>query len=338
MAKLRKTQLARIARDLYRSAYHAHLTGRHDQRVDDEARLWEGLDPVDVIRLDPLFRRDVRWFRPRPTSILGKIFFPQQADGSSAVRILIHSPHGDMREKAVMNIASPETDEMALAALFVRANDWVEPVRNAAMDRLATAIPKVDSEVLQRFVPIILERVSNWKRGGARILDLVEARGDWSSILANTFLNETSGPLARHLREVLEKNTLDDQLVEFATEARSSFVRQVAAEAVLTRRARWQTGVDYEWIDKPMNLRRKVAVFSTRDLPTSENDRLRVLRLAAQDKSAQVRKLAADVLIRDGLGDGEIERLLSADAAPSVRSRLEFAQRKWAEEGAAKAP
>jgi hypothetical protein len=124
------------------------------------------------------------------------------------------------------------------------------------------------------------------------------AHPEWTSALRAYFLTATQGPLARSLRQILAGTDLDDALPSQATEAKSVFVRSVAAETVLAGEARWETGRQWRWIDKPMGIRKREAVIAKRGVTVTPNVRLQVLRACVADKAVPMRLLAADHLTR----------------------------------------
>lgn len=314
-------------RTRFAKAYAAAQKGRVRRAIWRISLLRRHMVAADLVRLDEKFRRDAR----AVSSLVAEVVY-RSVDLSkrpSLAWILIHSPNGKHREAAVRSILAPETDLLAMVALILRSNDWVAPVRSAAFERLSNAIPLVDASIAAELVPVLLDRVPLWKRGGAKVLKLFEERDDWQEILAVSFLKETDGPLVARLRKLLEMPLMDQDLERLAISARSSFVRAVCAETVLTACARWKNGYDWQWVDKPLGKRRRVAVWEHRKLAVGDGMRLRVFEGAAHDKSVQVRKVAAEVLIRDGLNQKSLVDVLSVDVAPAVRERVDYAKRKW---------
>jgi hypothetical protein len=106
-------------------------------------------------------------------------------------------------------------------------------------------------------------------------------------------------------------------------------VRAVALRALIDGRATWSDGYHREWIDKSLGLARRVATIAGRDLARPASIEALISRAAA-DRSAVVRKIAADALIqhrRAGLRLPDVEQRLATDRNAAIRDRIAFLQR-----------
>lgn len=257
-------------------------------------------------------------------------------DHPALAQLLIHARDGRLREQAVQLLNKPENDPLNLAALLCRCNDWVPSIRQAALERWREICRQPEIRALPAVLPAILERVPQWGRGGAEALEMLKQRLDWRRLLETMFLEEVDGPLARQLRLALRNPDMDAALGALATTARSAFVRAVATEALLTGHARWPEGREWEWIDKRFGLRKRRTVFGSREIVVPQETVNAALTKAARDRSALVRKLAADFLIASGPEDyGATVGDLTGDPARSVRDRMDYFERKWRGNGAA---
>jgi hypothetical protein len=135
------------------------------------------------------------------------------------------------------------------------------------------------------------------------------------------------GRVGQVLRHALSRPGLDDALPMLAREAALPPVRAIAYEALIFRRAQWQVGYQYDWVDKRYFIRRRVPELERRPLD-HQLDIEKLIDEAAHDSAVVVRKIAARALIdfRDDLSSEMIQvgKLLSRDKAMSVRSRAEF--------------
>ena len=90
-------------------------------------------------------------------------------------------------------------------------------------------------------------------------------------------------------------------------------------------------GTERVWVDKPMGITRRQVVTLTRTLDVT-CDHSALLASVATDRSAKVRRLAADHIVTHGFESvgPDIGTLLALDRDPGVADRLAFARRKWA--------
>lgn len=297
----------------------------------------QAVGPIGLVKLDESFRSHLcgyslskPWFgylsRPKDVDRL-------MADHPWLAKAAIHARDGHLRQKAVLGLLEPEKDPLDLAALLCRCNDPVPEVRCAAIKRWKQIcqLPRVDG--LADLLPILLERVPHWRRGGAEALHLVEQRPDYRRLLETMFLNSTNGPLAKRLKFALRTPELDDALGVLAVSAQSCFVRAVATQVVLQGVTRWQIGCTWQWVDKTISLRRRIPKWETRPVNIAAELRQKVLRAALRDPSVGVRKLAVDHLIivgPDGF-DGELRQLRSDTKYP-IKWRMDYFERKWSGE------
>lgn len=208
----------------------------------------------------------------------------QFAKNPTFALLAIHAADGHLRERAVR--VAPMDDTATLTALLLRCNDWAAPVRKTAFARLEVVLPKLHQTELVPLCLFTLDRVTRWERGGAIAAQMLAAHRDWPVVVKTTFMDTTTGPLARSLRQLLRNPDYDWALPDLALRAQSVFVRAVAVETLLTGHARWIEGYDWMWHDKVFNLRHKVPRRDKRAVEVSSATRAMVLRHAGQDKSA----------------------------------------------------
>lgn len=234
---------------------------------------------------------------------------------------------GRLREAAVQRIADGLPSPFFFAAMAVRLNDWVEPVRRAALASAARCFPKTNPDVVAAAAEALLLRQDSWGRWGneRQAVDAAFERPDVAESLAVRIANSTTGPSSRILRKALRAGAMDVHLERLAKEAKQPSVRALAVQALADGKATWQSGWQYKWIDKSMGMRTRVPQIEERAL-TIEVDRTRIVQAAAGDQSALVRRQALDAVIRYGLGSAgrQIATDLTNDRSPSLRERAAF--------------
>ena len=294
------------------------------------------LNPLQLAQLDQPFRRKAYRVPVRAASGIASWFTKsgpvdwdaQFAKNPTLALLAIHAADGHLRERAVK--VAPMNGTPALTALLLRCNDWAAPVRTAAFARLEAALPKLTQTDLVPLCLFALDRVACWERGGADAAQMLAAHRDWPLVVRATFMETTTGPMARLLRQLLRSPDYDWALPDLALRAQSVFVRAVAVETLLTGYARWTEGYYWVWRNKVFNLRHKVPRRAKRTLVVSPATRAMVLRQASQDKSAKIRGLAAEHLIEVGAPEGDsLVTFLTNDKAKSVRERMAFYHKKW---------
>ena len=269
-----------------------------------------------------------KWLWPNPPLVR----FPSDrellaANANLAWLFLFH-PNGYVRLAALHRIDTAPSSPFFLAALACRLNDWVPQVREAARLCAERELPLVDARVAATAAPYLLGRRIAWSRWTDEqdTLDKVFARKDVLEVLATQLRAETTGPLAACLHHALRFSDIDKYLIELARHARQPSVRALAYRCLISGKADWIVGSEWMWIDKVYFLRRRVPKLGTRsierDAPVAD-----LVREAARDKSAIVRKVAADALIAKQcrLPDQEgFVAQLAKDKSAAVRSRADF--------------
>lgn len=251
-------------------------------------------------------------------------------NSQSAARIMLHSASGYLRQAALQAYEFTPNDRAGLETLLLRCNDWVDAVRDTALARLAKVLPQLDAPALSQICLFVLDRAPHWQRGGQAVLPQFQAHPNWTDALMLAFGTQTNGPLVYLLRKALKSSDLDTALPELAINGRAAFVRALATQTILTGTARWRIGTAKQWIDKPMGLSRQVPVFATRPINVPQEVHEHILSQAAEDRSAQVRKVAADALIRLGPDHNtRIVKILQADPSRAVRLRMDYFARKF---------
>jgi len=304
-----------------------------------------GIRPEAVGQVDGLIANlaHLDWrSAPRPGTLLG-LLGPNAAVFGILERcpqlapIFLFHRNGYVRQRALETLREPPAAAFTLAALVLRMNDWVRPVRVVAQYQAERLLPLTGADVIAAAAPFLLDRWRRWGRwedDSVAVVDAALQRPDVLPLLAERFLGAAPGPVGAQLRDALRKPGLDPYLYDLAHNAVNPAVRVLAFNTLIRARASWPVGYRKEWIDKQYGVSRQVAVFESR--PVHHQHPLPALILAAiADRSAAVRRAGADALIEHRALFPEIDSTVAAmavDRSPSIRDRAEYLERKLAEQ------
>jgi len=242
---------------------------------------------------------------------------------------LFHSD-GYVREAAVQKLAATPSPFFA-SALALRLNDWVPQVRRAAGQAIGRIFGDGDAPVLAEAALFLLARTPFWSRNPAAVSVLSDAltRSDVVEALLLRLETRRDGLALDAQRAAMMSPALDGHLLTLATKANNPAARMIAFDALLRGEVRRRTGFRRQWIDRAFNLYRRVPTFDRRNIerPLPLRD---LIGLAAQDRSAAVRRIAGDVLVTNRRDLPDIAPLLAQlrhDRSAAVRQRIAFIDR-----------
>ena len=274
------------------------------------------------------------WWRPRKyfslESFLANSMPEQKLLGKNPDYgwLLIFHTTGYVREAALNAIRTPPASPFFFAALAWRLNDWVEPVRQAAMRCAERVLGLTSADIVARSALYLLDRRLVWGRWNdeSNVLDAVFGREDVIVALATHLENQTTGPLATILSHALRYPNIDAHLPRLATQAVQLSVRCLAYRCLLFGKVTWPVGYEWIWTDKAYGRRRRIPKLEARDI---KRDRpyAGLLREAIKDKSSWVRHLAAGAMIRNRGQMPDEDSLiahLANDPSPAVRSCADY--------------
>ena len=248
--------------------------------------------------------------------------------------LLIFHGNGYIRQAALETLSSAPHSEFEFSAIVYRLNDWVDKIRTAAEQYATSFFPRTNPEIVGQSSFFLLAQaqvLSRWKRDGQTILEDTIYRPDVLEYLKDQFLNIRGGRVGHTFQQILRRPDFDTHLSELAHEAALPSVRAVAMDALLNNRARWFVKHKKQWVDKVFGRSRRVAEFETRPVDVRADFKT-LLDKAASDKSAQVRKSAADAINANIKNASkmmdEIAERLQMDKNSSVRSRIDYYLRK----------
>jgi hypothetical protein len=247
-----------------------------------------------------------------------------------AAWILSFDGDGYVRAAALQRLTSPACSTGRFIAIALRLNDWAPQVRTEAADAAKRVWPATSADVVAGAASYLLRQRFAWKRWAEEALcvDEVLGRPDVALAVTSLLLRGQFGALGRTLSQALRFPAYDIGLVNLATKARLPDVRARAMKTILSGKAVWPVGYDWAWVDKSMGERQRVVRTESRSVsvPASPN----LVEVALADRSALVRKIAADDVIErmcDLPGIAEIASLLANDKSAAVRGRADYIKR-----------
>lgn len=260
-----------------------------------------------------------------------------QAYPELAPAYLFH-PSGHVREAAIDALAPEHLTAFTVTILAARTNDWVEPVRKRALTRLLDLLPQAESHVLKTALPVLIRRSPSWRRyrvvhgvvvnqAESDLLDQIMTVEAVRNAAINMLLSVTSGPTTRIFRGLAKFEWLDPHLETLSRQARANGIRRAAIAALLQGEIYWKRAPTSKYRRLPG---RREPIIKRRPV-TVKPDIQSLFAAAARDRTAAIRALAADMLIRLGPDAFPIEAWdpFRTDKRISVRTRMDFFRRKW---------
>ncbi|KPH62227.1 hypothetical protein [Pseudoalteromonas porphyrae] len=243
---------------------------------------------------------------------------------------------GHKREQALRSIEGGAQNRFVLALVCRRLNDWVPQVRQAASEVLSKIIENTDKNDVADVIYFTLSHWSSWKRiddkSKSILLEVITTPSILDKLKLNLIASPT-GPLALIFSQIARKSAIDHFLVDIAHNAIQPSLRAKVYKCLFNKEVSWFNGREWQWTDIRYCKGREMPVIAQRYL-TIQVPLVPLLKSAASDRSSIVRRVAAEVLIRelDSLGDESIQlaEQLSLDHAAPVAERGKFALRKIA--------
>lgn len=242
--------------------------------------------------------------------------------------LLLSHRDGHVRQAALNRLHGPLPGAFFVSLVEWRLNDWVRPVREAAKDCAARCYPQTSAVYLADAMLAVLPVRTHWRRWENLASGLPEmiGRQDVAAALAKRLIAESAGPLTRTMRQALRDPGLEEWLPEIASHAVQPALRAAAYSILIRDETVWPDGVRWEWIDKPMGVRKQVPAMRTRPLSLA-SDRAKLIRAAANDKALIVQRAALDAVIEFELENelaAEIAHRFPESKSPSIKERVSF--------------
>lgn len=244
------------------------------------------------------------------------------------------SGDGFKRERTLRILSGCAPNRFFFAMAVRRLNDWVPQVRSAAREQLPSIAVASNPEDVVDVLCAVLPHWNSWGRfedDGKQTLLTIASIDAVAYVLKSRLISTAAGPLASVLAQLGQSSVLDAYLPQIASSAIQPSVRAKAYKSLLDGRATWVTGRKWEWTDIRYCKGHFMPMFGERPL-TKKGLLEETLRAASSDRSAFVRRIAGDVLIREleslGAAGSELATVLGSDGNPSVAERGRFALKK----------
>jgi hypothetical protein len=244
------------------------------------------------------------------------------------------SGDGFKRERTLRALGGAAPNRFFFALAVRRLNDWVPQVRAAACEQLTSLAIASKPEDVVDVLCAVFPHWSSWGRmeteGRQTLLEIASFEAVTHS-LKSRLVSATAGPLASVLAQAGQTPVLDAYLPEIATSAIQPSVRAKAYKSILDGKMVWLAGRKWEWTDMRYCIGHFKPVLCDRPLSVSRPLE-ETLRAASADRSAIVRRVAGDILIREAGTIGsvalQLATVLASDSHPSVAERGNFALKK----------
>lgn len=304
------------------------------QRSHQRLRYRELMDEIDPYQ----FRRaasevrDLVWHKHAYRSAADRIALAKRVieKEPDLAFLYIFDHNGYIREIAIERARGPLRNAFEVIAIVDACNNWVPQVRSQATKAMERCLPVTPGAVLANAFAFVQENARHWARWETGVFDeaskFFESDVVISAVLDQLISGEVRGP-SKTLAFAMQFSTIDENLLRLFNKADQASVRAQALKTMLYKRAVWKTGYEYEWIDKPLGKRRRVASISSRNVKRPFDTEL-LISQGIQDRHIAVRRVAAQAIIDlyeqlDKPTPEIIERMLT-DKCSAIRSRGEY--------------
>lgn len=244
------------------------------------------------------------------------------------------SRDGFRRERILRSLSEGAPNSFFCALALRRLNDWVPEVRAAARERLPRLVERSEPEHVVEALWHTFAHWTSWGRMEAadrQVLVELMSLDKVAFALKSRILRASAGPAALVLMQAGRGPAFDDWFMEFARTAIQPSVRAKAYRCLLEGRIVWVAGRRWVWTQIQWCKGRFEPILEQRELVTNVNFRV-LLRVALEDKSSLVRRVAADFAIKrlDSLGSDapSIAVQLASDSCRYVAEQGSFALNK----------
>ena len=245
--------------------------------------------------------------------------------------------NGYKRESTLRTLAGKAPNSFFFALALRRLNDWVPDVREAARHKLPILAEASEPSVVAEAMCVTLANWNSWgriqERDRAVLLTILEQR-KIGQALNNTIISSTSGPMSSLLSQIGRTPVLDEYLGEIAQSAVQPSVRAKAYRCQFEQRMVWLEGRKFVWTDKRYCEGKVMPIIGERKIQV-KTEFGELLRQSAADSSSIVRRVSAEMLIRDlpnaDTDTAKYAAIFAADKSNAVAERGLFALKKLAE-------
>ncbi|MGR4068629.1 hypothetical protein [Billgrantia sp. C5P2] len=246
----------------------------------------------------------------------------------------IVSRDGYTREKTLHSLTGAAPNAFFFGLAVRRLNDWVPQVRKAAREKLPEMAKATDPEIVAEVRCIVLSNWGSWGRLEQEdkevVLQLV-CDNQVAELLRSKLISSASGPMPTLFTQLGRTPILDEKMEDIASLAIQPSVRAKAYRSLFEGRIAWMVGWKWEWTDIRYCEGREKPIIHERELNVQASLPA-LLKRSAEDRSSLVRRVSAEVLIRerDSLGvlAKELAEKFSSDKSRSVSEKGLFALKK----------
>jgi hypothetical protein len=244
------------------------------------------------------------------------------------------SGDGFKRERTLRILSGSAPNRFFFAMAVRRLNDWVPQVRSVARERLPSIAVASNPEDVVDVLCAVLPHWNSWGRSeveGRQALLTIASIEAVANALKSRLISAATGPLTSILGQVGQISVLDAYLPQIANSAIQPSVRAKAYKSLLDGKTTWVAGRKWEWTDIRYCKGHFVPMLCDRHL-TTKSPLEETLMAASSDRSAFVRRVAGNVLIREletlGAIGIQLANILASDPHSSVAEKGKFAQKK----------
>lgn len=241
---------------------------------------------------------------------------------------------GYRREKALRALsgAAPNTFFFSLAVR--RLNDWVPQVREAAREKLPEIARSTEPKYVVEALCVALSNWNSWgriKEADKEVLLQIVCEKEIANSLRSKLISSPFGPMSSLFSQLGRTPILDGKIEEIASLAIQPSVRAKAYRSLFEGRIVWIEGKKWEWTDIRYCEGRLDSIVAERKLDV-KTPLLELIKKSSEDRSSIVRRVSAEILIRELESLGSVARAFAerfaSDKSHSVSERGEFGLKK----------
>lgn len=241
---------------------------------------------------------------------------------------------GYRREKSLRALSGAVPNAFFFSLAVRRLNDWVPQVRKAAREKLPEIANYSEPEYVADALCVALSNWNSWRRieeADKKVLLQIICEEKIAKVLRSKLISSSAGPMPLLFSQLGRTSILDDEIEDIASFAIQPSVRAKAYRSLFEGRIVWMEGRKWEWTDITYCERKLKPVVAERKLDV-KTTLLELLKRSSQDYSSIVRRVSAEILIRELVNLGADARFFAerfaADKSKPVSERGQFALKK----------
>lgn len=247
------------------------------------------------------------------------------------------SRDGYKRENTLRALSGAAPNAFFFSLAVRRLNDWVPQVREAAREKLPEIAKATNSKYVAEALCTVLSNWNSWGRieeSDKNVLLQIISEKEIADSLRTKLISSTSGPMGSLFSQLGRTSILDEKIKEIADLAIQPSVRAKAYRSLFEGRVAWVEGRKWVWTDIRYCKGKLISIVSEREL-SIQTSLLDLLKSSSEDRSSIVRRISAEILIRELANLGVIARefaeKFASDKSDAVSERGRFAMKKLEE-------